>query len=207
MKTSLLSLSLVSSMATAAAQDMTMPLVQLKSTDMNPKPWCLDGSPGSFFIHKGSDSNKWQLYFEGGGWCYNEKDCFNRAHGDLGSSTNYPPSVERDQVGGGVISASCETNPTFCNHNFVYMKYCDGDSSSGASDIVTTVEGEDQHHRGHYILGGVLESHLADHNLADATELHLTGCSAGGLSTYLHTDYVGEFVRANAPNLEKFGSR
>ena len=114
--------------------------------------------------------------------------------------------MQRSLGPGGVVSSDCDVNPTFCDFNLVYMKYCDGNSFSGALEGVIPVENENQHHRGHYILGAALEDLLANHGLADATEFHLTGCSAGGLSTFLHTDFVGDFVRGNAPNLEKYGS-
>ena len=39
---------------------------------------CIDGTPaGYYFVPAANASNKndWQLYFEGGGWCYDEEDC------------------------------------------------------------------------------------------------------------------------------------
>lgn len=34
----------------------------------DPEALCLDGSPGVYYVHKGS-SSKFLLNFEGGGWC------------------------------------------------------------------------------------------------------------------------------------------
>jgi len=69
-------LCLFSSLFLSSADD-EMPLVKLEGTDNYPDPLCLDGTPGAYYIHNNGGS-KWQLYFEGGGWCYNDKDCFNR---------------------------------------------------------------------------------------------------------------------------------
>ena len=85
---------------------------------------CLDGTPGAYYIEKAANpSTKWMVFFEGGGWCYNDKDCANRATGGLGSSSSYGPTADRT---GGVASADCDINPAFCDFNFVYLKYCDG---------------------------------------------------------------------------------
>ena len=45
------------------------------------------------------------------------------------------------------------------------------------------------HFKGFAILKAVLDS-LATKGLINATDVILTGCSAGGLATYLHADYV-----------------
>ena len=39
-----------------------------------------------------------------------------------------------------------------------------------------------------------------------ASRVVLTGCSAGGLATYLHADYVGAYVAANLPSGTPYGA-
>jgi hypothetical protein len=133
------------------------------------------------------------IFFEGGGWCYNEKDCANRSNGDLGSSKDYVPDMARGDWSNGVTSDDCDLNPAFCDHTLVYIKYCDGDSFSGAREGVVTVGDKDLHFKGHYILEAVMLDLLQNYGLGDATDVVLTGCSAGGLSTFLHSDYVGSW--------------
>merc|ERR1711920_1063859 len=41
-------------------------LVRLDSDD---EARCLDGSPGTYYIWKGSNEKKWQIHLQGGGWC------------------------------------------------------------------------------------------------------------------------------------------
>lgn len=93
----------------------------------------------------------------------------------------------------------------------VYIKYCDGDSFSGARDEPLEVEGgavSPIYFRGNAILTETLETLLTNttYGVSSATEVLLTGCSAGGLATYLHTDLVGEWAEQNLPQLAKFGA-
>ena len=40
----------------------------------------------SYYFQPATDpkhKNDWQLYFEGGGWCYDEQDCAGRSKGNL----------------------------------------------------------------------------------------------------------------------------
>ena len=95
-------------------------------------------------------------------------------------------------------------NPQFFSWNFVYMKYCDGDSFSGAREDTVTWLGKDLHFRGHYVLEAVFDSLAANimkaaTPWASATDIVLSGCSAGGLSTFLHTQFVADtYVPAGA---------
>merc|ERR1712232_1375046 len=38
----------------------------------------------------GRGSTKWTIYIQGGGWCYDEKDCYKRSQTNLGSSKYFP---------------------------------------------------------------------------------------------------------------------
>ena len=55
----------------------------------NPDPGgaaCLDGSPYAFYIVPGSSAS-FSIGIQGGGWCYDEIDCFERSKTALGTST------------------------------------------------------------------------------------------------------------------------
>ena len=80
---------------------------------------CLDGSPAGYYWRPGSLTDKFILFFEGGGWCNTELDCFGRSSTALGSSRNWPAT----KGGGGLLSSDC-TKSHFCNYNLVYMAYC-----------------------------------------------------------------------------------
>ncbi|CAE8715037.1 unnamed protein product [Polarella glacialis] len=170
---------------------------------------CLDGSDAGFYFAPASDpknANDWQIYFQGGGWCYDEIDCWGRSNGVLGSSANWSQSAALS----GIMSDNCTTNPDFCNFNRVHLTYCDGNSFSGNADqplVVKGLDGKDKplYFRGRRILDAVLET-LFTMGLNKAERVLLTGCSAGGLAAFLHTDYVHTQLKAFAPSLTQFKS-
>jgi O-palmitoleoyl-L-serine hydrolase len=69
----------------------------------------------------------------------------------------------------------------------VYLKYCDGSSQTGDVDAPVPVGNSTIYYRGHRILRAVL-AYLTATTLAGASDIVVSGCSAGGLSTYLHAD-------------------
>jgi len=74
---------------------------------------CLDGSPGMFYFAPARDApnpNNWEIYFQGGGWCYDKADCAARAYGNLGSSTGYTDGMSQSELGG-LMSSRCNVNP------------------------------------------------------------------------------------------------
>ena len=56
---------------------------------------CMDGSPGAYFLSLGTETIKWIMYFEGGGWCgclgvqcsKGFDTCYSRSQGYLGSTS------------------------------------------------------------------------------------------------------------------------
>lgn len=158
----------------------------------------LDGSPAAFYFEEGSgaDSNNWVIYFQGGGWCYDVADCYERSKGSLGSSNNLAPTSGSM---GGLVSSDCTVSP-LCNYNKVWLAYTDGNSFSGLlTDPVSYVSPNgttvDLWFRGRANLDAVLDA--VSHNVMGSTNVwanahHVveTGCSAGGLATYLHANYL-----------------
>ena len=90
------------------------------------------------------------------------------------------------------------------------MVYCDGNSFSGNRDEPVNVKGLDGkvkpiYFRGRRIIDETLKALSTSFGLSSAKNVLLTGCSAGGLATYLHTDYVhDQLVGTWAQSLEKF---
>jgi hypothetical protein len=114
-----------------------MHLKMLPSTGTPPTgAACLDGSPIGYYIDlttNASHVNDWQLFFQGGGWCYSEIDCYGRSKTTLGSSKAWP----QQQCEGGPMSSDCTQNPLLCQYNRVYLAYCDGNSfASNRADPV-----------------------------------------------------------------------
>ncbi|KAF3330516.1 pectin acetylesterase 5-like protein [Carex littledalei] len=155
---------------------------------------CLDGTlPGYHFL-KGFDSgaDNWLIHLEGGGWCHDLESCNARKYTVYGSSSR----MERQVPFTGILSNLPSYNPDFFNWNKVKIRYCDGASFSG--DVEETEQnGTTLYFRGERIWKAVMEELLLN-GLATAKKALLTGCSAGGLATYIHCD---DF-KALLPNAE-----
>ena len=182
---------LVAIAAAVSRQSGNIPLDLVLLTDAQGKDKgavCLDGSNPGFYMTKGTagDTNKWVLYFKGGGWCYDEADCAKRSKTNLGSSTLFTPTFEFS----GMMDSQATVNPEFATYNRVVLYYCDGASFSGDADAVSNTTGTPLYFRGKRVLDALLDALLDEHGLSTATDVLLSGGSAGGLSTYLHADYV-----------------
>ena len=81
-----MSLLLASLLGCAAAPD------NLHFLDASTGTACLDGSPYAInvLLAEPPSNASWTLSFEGGGWCFDEDDCADRAKTHLGSSTLFP---------------------------------------------------------------------------------------------------------------------
>ncbi|XP_062512571.1 uncharacterized protein LOC134188416 [Corticium candelabrum] len=157
---------------------------------------CLDGSAPGYYIDKTS-VNRWIIHLEGGGWCYNKSDCYYRASSWLGSSTYW----NRTSHLRGFLNNDPDVNPEFANYSVVFVPYCDGASFSGNVNDPITVNDKKIYFRGHPILNAVLSALIQKEQIDKAEAIILTGCSAGGLSTYLHLDYVQSMF----PNIKVHG--
>lgn len=158
---------------------------------------CLDGSPAGYYLHAG-DPAKWIVAWQGGGWCWDELDCLSRANSSLGSSKFWAAAAKF----GGLLDVVPGDNPQFHNYSMVLVPYCDGASFSGDVADPVVVNGTPLYMRGHRIMDAVLADLLSMPNgLTAASELLVNGGSAGGLTTYLHIDYIAAAVRAANPGI------
>jgi len=171
-----------------SSQDATLVLLTDAVTD---GAVCLDGSPSAYYFlpGTGTGANKWLLFHQGGGWCTSISDCYSRSQGNLGSSKAYPKTTN---LGGGYFSRDPAVNPYMYNWNMVNFQYCDGASFSGDNATVTVYQGNNLYFRGFRNLKAYLKDLSVNHNLLMGTDFVISGCSAGGLATYLHVDWWSE---------------
>ncbi|CAJ1358422.1 unnamed protein product [Effrenium voratum] len=164
---------------------------------------CLDGSAPAYYIAPGSGdgANKWYIHHQGGGWCESLDDCLGRSKTALGSSSGYPETME---LSSGYFSNSSSVNPLMYNWNKVHMSYCDGGSFSGDNDTVTVYKGAKLHFRGRRIREAIAKDLMAK-GLGRASDLVVSGCSAGGLATYLHTDQWCHTLKSAQPSAKCVG--
>eukprot|EP01060_Flectonema_neradi_P016360 TRINITY_DN22970_c0_g1_i1.p1 TRINITY_DN22970_c0_g1~~TRINITY_DN22970_c0_g1_i1.p1 ORF type:complete len:429 (+),score=67.52 TRINITY_DN22970_c0_g1_i1:30-1289(+) len=165
---------------------------------------CLDGTASGFYFKKAATSaniNNWVIHFQGGGWCFNEGNCYQRTSSRLGSSSYWTQTLG----GGGIMSTDCSVNPEFCNYNFINIPYCDGASFTGNADLPSNVYGKDIYFRGSRILSHVLDViSKPPYNIFEAENVLLGGGSAGGLAAFLHADRIGDWLTEHSPNLKRY---
>mmetsp|Transcript_8619 Transcript_8619/g.26759 ORF Transcript_8619/g.26759 Transcript_8619/m.26759 type:complete len:449 (-) Transcript_8619:23-1369(-) len=191
---------------TCAAEPMRLQLLT-NDTPETTGAVCLDGSSPGFYFRPASDpenAKRWLIYIKGGGWCYEPQDCLQRSGTILGSSDGWAPTNEL----GGMMSTDPLVSPSFYAYNHVSIEYCDGASFSGDVDSPVQVAAGTHggangtvYFRGHRILQRIFEVLMDDYGLDSATDVLLTGCSAGGLAVYLHCDEVAEMLHASERQL------
>lgn len=194
----------------APMANFDMPLVLLTQEQAGDGV-CLDGSVPGFYYKAASDpalATTWVLYFKGGGWSYNEESSAERSTTELGSSTKFPKQFGFPE---GPVSGDPSVNPDLAKANRVILWYCDGCSFSGAraEPRVVPYGGKNVtlYFRGFSVLNAILDTLLDDaapYGLSKATDVLLSGGSAGGLSTFLHADTVGQILRDRAPGLKRY---
>jgi len=136
-------------------------------------------------------STSWIIHFQGGGWCASLQDCANRAKTELGSSKTWPSDELPGNDGGahGFLNTNNSINPRFYDWNMVRFEYCDGASFSGYAEHPVVVDDKLIYFRGETIVRESFKE-LMSKGLDQATEIIITGCSAGGLAVYLHLDWI-----------------
>lgn len=188
----------------ARGSSLPLKLVLLDEAAKSAGAKCLDGSPGGYYWRQATsqaNATKYLLVFNGGGWCRSLEDCAARSHTNLGSSTKWSSSIN----GEGITSTDPGLNPGFNGWNVAYLYYCDGTSYSSNNATTSSYGSQQLYFRGRRILDGFLEDLKANRGLDKATEVLLSGHSAGGLGAYLQGDHVGDFVKANAAAGVKYG--
>lgn len=96
----------------------------------------------------------------------------------------------------GILSQTPSQNPDFYNWNRVKIRYCDGASFSGETEIQAK-NGRKLYFSGQRIWEAVM-SELLSEGLTKAKQAFLTGCSAGGLATFIHCDSFRELMPKEA---------
>ncbi|CAI7876792.1 unnamed protein product [Closterium sp. NIES-54] len=91
-----------------------------------------------------------------------------------------------------------QINPGFHNWNFVIFKYCDGAAFAGSRGVVQPRSVNSNkppvYMEGRWNLIGIVEELLAKQNLRQATDVLLTGCSAGGQGVSMVCDGVAKWM-------------
>lgn len=172
---------------------------------------CLDGTPPAMYVDLNTTSRKWILFMQGGAWCHTPEECLARSKTPLGSTSGMPTSGPVSWEVSALMSRNTTENPYFSTWNYAYFTYCDGASFSGdvaepvlvnstkvrslfVGAVARSLTTTQLYFRGHRVLTQLVTLLLDAHGLNIATDVLLSGCSAGGLATYLHADYVATLL-------------
>ena len=168
----------------------------------------LDGSPYGFFFLGSNTSTQWTISIQGGGWCVGVGDCYDRSqmktlHGKPGSYGSSIPLMGHPEGCGCMNPTAGGGNSGLATDcNCIMMPYLDGASFSGERDDpvpVSSHPGKFVHYKGLRNFDATLDYAFAHLGLERATEMVVTGSSAGGLSTFLHLDRVARRMEQSAP--------
>lgn len=170
-----------------------------------PQAVCNDGTQGAYVLRAGQGSgvNRWVISLEGGSDCYDNTSCSSRAAGSpkLVSTAPFASDPSLAPGMGGLLSSTPTTNPDFYDANEVQIIYCSSDDWSGAKAGAGTFNASDDttwNFQGRAILDAAIADLKANHGLNSATEVMLTGQSAGGLGVYVNTNDVAKMVPTSA---------
>jgi hypothetical protein len=155
---------------------------------------CLDGSVAGGYYASG-DPSKFVIFLQGGGLCFstsgsNGTNCAYRAHTALGSSNYWAATMPG---GNNVYSGDPAVNP-FAGYTRVFVPYCSGDLHLGQRNG-TVSPSFPFRFSGHLIIGAVIQEMLARFpGFETASEVLLSGSSAGGIGTFQNADFVAELL-------------
>ena len=108
----------------------------------------------------------------------------------MGSSTYWPSQI----TGEGYLSTNHLKNK-FANWTKLIFAYCDGSLHQGYRKEPINYKGVNLYFRGAAITRAHFKWLLQYHNFANAKEVVITGLSAGGIGTYLWSNYAKSLVK------------
>jgi hypothetical protein len=162
---------------------------------------CLDGTPTGLYYHLGSgkNKNKFMIYFNSGGFCEGTtvaetlESCYQRTNGNLGSTKKATPTRSFDTEG--LLSTLPEVNPVFYDWTKIYVIYCDGSEYTGSRASPISYKDKQLYFRG---FNNTMEqfSYLdKQFDFYNGDTIVITGVSAGGIATYLYSNYLVEHTK------------
>jgi hypothetical protein len=157
---------------------------------------CLDGTLGAYYLRPplnpvSTPMSTFVIYNEGGGWCASDANCYDRSLTSLGSSTTYPNTIADSAWP--YEGAALFNSTYFVNATIAYAKYCDGGSWASFNNTPTFYNNTRLYYLGRPMLDALFAD-LMPRGLATAQAVLYTGCSAGGLTTYTHIDYLASLL-------------
>ena len=151
---------------------------------------CGDGSEFSYFVHR-TDPTKVMFFLEGGGACFSADTC-NPTSNTYKREVGYEGGFGAQGDPTGIFDFSNPMNP-FANYSIVFVPYCTGDVHIG-NNTKDYGGGVVVEHKG-FVNGSTALNKMAE-LFPDATELIVTGESAGSVPTPLYAGMAADLLPA-----------
>jgi len=161
-----------------------------------PEAKCNDGSQPAYYLKKGfgAGASRWVIWLEGGGGCGSDDPlnplwCGNRKNGYLNTGNSLPSALGDFQ---GIMSKSEVYNADFYSYNQVIVHYCSSDfwMGTGTQKVINPSTGEKFWFSGKKIVSALVADLKQRYGLGNATNVILTGSSAGGAGIAVNADEV-----------------
>jgi hypothetical protein len=182
----------------------TAPQTIFANLSVTPHAACNDGSPAVFLYRHGygAAASRWVIYLAEGGQCSSQAECAQRQLSqpvtDL-SSTPYATGTKSPYPFAGLMSPNPAQNPDFYDANLVQVSYCssdewmgekDGNKAMTSSQILASDNADNWYFDGHAIVQAVIQILQKSYGLSNASEVLLTGGSAGAYGVFMNANYV-----------------
>jgi hypothetical protein len=182
----------------------TTPQTLFANLSVTPHAVCNDGSPAVFLFRRGygAASSRWVIYLAEGGQCSSHSECADRQSTqpvtDL-SSTTYASGKKKPYPFAGLMSPDPAQNPDFYDANLVQVSYCssdewmgekDGNKAMTSSQILASDNSDNWYFDGHAIVQAVIQILQQSYGLNNASEVLLTGGSAGAYGVFMNANFV-----------------
>eukprot|EP00056_Hartaetosiga_gracilis_P005646 m.87216 g.87216 ORF g.87216 m.87216 type:complete len:337 (+) comp12235_c0_seq2:1328-2338(+) len=151
----------------------------------------MDGTQSGYYIREGFgavNKTKFVINLEGGGECAKESSCKDKLKTPLGSSNFFPKAMSFYQY----LDFNCDRNPVMCGWTLVHIPYCTQDLHSGMATPSADTWG--LYFSGYHVFHAVIEQLSSKYGLDNATEVILTGESAGGIGVWYHLAYLDDLL-------------
>lgn len=165
----------------------------LRSLDpvSHPKAICTDGSRANFMPQEGRHSGRVMIWLEGGGGCWSQQTCRDRCREEP-----YLCTAQTETGGRRPAREARDDSDQYSEYWQVFIHYCSSDLWSGTRAASSATFGNN--FQGRNIFDAVLTDLIENFDLLSATELVLSGCSAGASGVLYSCDHLAGRLAGSA---------